>query len=153
MFPAANFTCRCLELAPIGCPLTDSAYSIACPLTSGADECDTTKLIVKTDRAGGGWGCEQAAHPALLKLEQLQHINEKQEHHIMTGILIVLLCVSLGKSSRARRALCCTVRKGGYRILLISPATSDSDIQESQELDYVRRDAWSGTQDVYIVGE
>lgn len=39
-----------------------------------------------------------------------------------------------------------------YRIWLISPATSDSDIQAPQELSYVHRDAWSGTQDISILG-
>eukprot|EP00976_Prorocentrum_cordatum_P090332 1188076-Prorocentrum_minimum.AAC.1 len=37
-------------------------------------------------------------------------------------------------------------------VRLVAPLTDDSDVQESQELGSVRRDAWSGTQDLSILG-
>eukprot|EP00976_Prorocentrum_cordatum_P062799 1176862-Prorocentrum_minimum.AAC.3 len=37
-------------------------------------------------------------------------------------------------------------------VCLITPVTNDSDVQDSQKLGSVRRDARSGTQEVSIVG-
>ena len=41
----------------------------------------------------------------------------------------------------------CAVRKGGYMVILIAPVTDDSDVQDSQKLGSVRRDARSSTQE------